>query len=42
MTAGVAILRIELYENIPEYEELTTSDNTVYTTKDNVTTEVNK
>ena len=42
MTAGIAILRINLYENIPEYEELTTADNTVYTTKDNVTTEVNK
>ena len=42
MTAGVAILKIKIYENIPEYEELTTSDNTVYTTKDNVTTEVNK
>lgn len=42
MTAGYAILRIEMYGNNATYEELLTSDNTVYTTKDNVTTEVNK
>lgn len=42
MTAGYAILRIEMYGNNATYEELLTSDNTVYTTKDNVATEVNK
>ena len=40
--AGYAILHIEMYGNNTTYEELLTSDNTVYTTKDNVTTEVNK
>ena len=42
MTAGYTILRIEMYGNNATYEELLTSDNSVYTTKDNVATEVNK
>ena len=41
MTSGSAILRIEMYGNNAAYDELLTSDNTVYTTKDNQTTEVN-
>ena len=41
MTSGSAILRIEMSGNNAAYDELLTSDNTVYTTKDNQTTEVN-
>ena len=39
---GDAVLRLELFETLPEYNELLTSDNEPYTTSDNVTTEVTK
>lgn len=41
MSSGTAILRLELYENLPNYEELLTSDNKLYTTKDNSVVNVN-
>ena len=39
---GDAVLRLEIFETLPEYNELLTSDNEPYTTSDNVTTEVTK
>lgn len=41
-TSGLAILRIELYENLPDYEELRTSDNKIYMTKDQISVDVSK
>ena len=40
MTAGLAILRIELYENINDYEPIATSDSKDYNTMDQKTVDV--
>lgn len=40
MTAGLAVLRVELYENITEYEALQTQSGEDYITTDNKTVEV--
>ena len=39
---GDATLMIEIFENIPEYNELLTSENEIYTTSNNIITEVTK
>ena len=39
---GDATLMIEIFENIPEYNELLTSENEIYTTANNIITEVTK
>nr|DAJ90353.1 MAG TPA: hypothetical protein [Caudoviricetes sp.] len=41
ITKGYAILRIELYENIPEYTELQTKSGQNYNTSDQKTVDVN-